>query len=47
MSYYDKIKECHLQCKKKMTASQWRKFAIERTITRCPVCKKYLVFKEK
>jgi len=45
MSYYDKIKECHGECKSKMTTSQWRKFAIERIIKRCPICKKYPIYK--
>ena len=37
MSKYDKLKKKHESCKMKMSASQWRKFAIEKKIP-CPVC---------
>lgn len=37
MSKYDKLKEKHADCKKKMSSREWKKFAIEGKGV-CPVC---------
>jgi hypothetical protein len=40
MSKYDELKKKHAACKEKMTAAEWKKFAIQRKPYYCPICGK-------
>jgi len=41
MSKYEEIKTRHRDCKEKMSAITWKKFAINRIIKKCPICGKF------